>query len=184
MIAYLERYHLKSWVIGALQITLASMFLALIGQVKIPLPFSPVPIVLQCKMVLVIGALLGSRKGAMATALFLLYGAVGYPVFSSGTYGYLSFFGPTGGYLLAYPLATYLVGYITERAKPLTISRLFMSYCLGMFALIYPIGSLQLSCFIGMQKAIVLGALPFILPDLISFLILSLATRPLLKKSR
>ncbi len=184
MIAYLERYKEKSYIVSALQVVIASIFLALLGQVKIMLPFSPVPIVLQSKMVLLVGAFFGARKGMLATTLFLMYGAIGLPVFSSGHYGYLSFFGPTGGYILVYPLATYLVGYIIERLKTLSLIKVMTAYCLGLFAVIYPVGCLQLSWFIGIDKAFLLGAAPFAIPDLLVLIGFAVTSLPILKKLR
>jgi biotin transport system substrate-specific component len=84
--------------------------------VTLPLPFTPVPLTLQNFGVLLVGLLLGSRRGFAALALYLAEGALGLPVFNpAGPGGVAQFFGPTGGYLMAYPLVAYVAGLISER---------------------------------------------------------------------
>jgi len=95
-----------------------SILTAVSAQISIPL--KPVPITLQTMMVLLAGAFLGAKNGAFSQLLYLSLGAIGLPVFAhtaDGTFGFLRLFGPTGGYLLAFPLAAYLVGYFTEKSK-------------------------------------------------------------------
>lgn len=97
----------------------ASLFVALCARVTIPLPFTPVPLTVQNFGVLLVGLLLGSRRGFAALALYLAEGAVGMPVFSPlsplGPGGIAHLLGPTGGYLMAYPLVAGMSGYIFER---------------------------------------------------------------------
>ena len=78
-----------------------------------PLPFSPIPVSLSNFGVLLVGLLLGSRAGFAAALLFLLEGSAGLPVFSNGSLG---LFGPTGGYLMAYPVVAFLAGWIWEHS--------------------------------------------------------------------
>uniref|UniRef100_UPI002580E7FB biotin transporter BioY n=2 Tax=Oceanithermus sp. TaxID=2268145 RepID=UPI002580E7FB len=75
-------------------------FVALLAQVALPLPFTPVPVTLQTLGVLLVGAALGSRLGAQALGLYLAAGAAGLPVFAGGGAGVGWLAGPTGGYLL------------------------------------------------------------------------------------
>jgi biotin transport system substrate-specific component len=94
----------------------ASLVVALCARITIPLmPLTPVPLTVQNLGVLLVGLLLGSRRGFAALALYLAEGAVGLPVFSPGPGGLLQLFGPTGGFLFAYPLVAFLAGYIFER---------------------------------------------------------------------
>ena len=93
----------------------ASLFVALCARLSLPLPFTPVPLTLANFGVLVIGLLLGSKRGFAALALYLAQGAAGLPVFSVGVGGIAQLLGPTGGYLLAYPLAAFIAGFIAER---------------------------------------------------------------------
>jgi biotin transport system substrate-specific component len=97
----------------------ASLFVALCARIYIPLPGTPVPLTVQNLGVLLVGLALGSRRGFAALALYLVEGAVGMPVFSPhGLGGIAQIFGPTGGYLIAYPFVAALTGYIFERGKP------------------------------------------------------------------
>lgn len=94
----------------------ASVFVALCAHVSIPLPATPVPLTVQNFAVLLVGLLLGSRRGFAALALYLAEGAVGLPVFSPfGPGGTAQLFGFTGGFLMAYPFVAFLAGYIFER---------------------------------------------------------------------
>jgi len=91
----------------------ASLFVALCARVTVPLPFTPVPLTLQNFGVLAVGLLLGSRRGFAALALYLAEGAFGLPVFSMGA-GIAYLLGPTGGFLMAYPVVAFVAGYIYE----------------------------------------------------------------------
>jgi biotin transport system substrate-specific component len=95
----------------------ASLFVALCARVTIPLP-TPVPLTLQNFGVLLVGLVLGSRRGFAALALYLAQGAAGLPVFNPlGPGGVAQLFGPTGGYLMAYPLVAGLAGFLFERGR-------------------------------------------------------------------
>jgi len=107
----------------------ASLFVALCARVTIPLPFTPVPLTLQNFGVLVVGFMLGSRRGFAALALYLAEGAAGLPVFNPhGLGGVAQILGPTGGYLMAYPFVAGLAGFIFERGR-----RTFASAAFGGF---------------------------------------------------
>ena len=94
----------------------ASLLVALCAQISIPLPFTPVPLTVQNFGVLLVGLLLGSRRGFAALILYLAEGAMGMPVFSPlGPGGVAQILGVTGGYLLMYPLVAGLAGFIFER---------------------------------------------------------------------
>jgi biotin transport system substrate-specific component len=95
----------------------ASLFVALCARVTVPLPFTPVPLTLQNFGVLTVGLLLGSRRGFAALALYLAEGAFGLPVFSPAILGsgITHLLGPTGGFLMAYPLVAFVAGYVYEQ---------------------------------------------------------------------
>ena len=96
----------------------ASFFVALCARITIPLPFTPVPLTLQNFGVLLVGLMLGSRRGFAALALYLAEGAFGLPVFNpTGPGGIAQLLGPTAGYLLAYPFVAAVAGFIAERGK-------------------------------------------------------------------
>jgi len=100
-----------------------SILTAISAQISIPI--KPVPFTLQTMVVLLAGAFLGSKNGAYSQVLYIFLGAIGLPVFAQtadGTMGFARLIGPTGGYLLAFPVAAYLVGLITEKnQKYLTV---------------------------------------------------------------
>jgi biotin transport system substrate-specific component len=97
----------------------ASLFVALCARVTIPLmPLTPVPLTVQNLGVLLVGLLLGSRRGFAAMVLYLVEGIVGLPVFNpTGPGGVAQLFGITGGFLLAYPFVAFVAGYIFECGK-------------------------------------------------------------------
>ncbi len=95
----------------------ASLVVALGAHITIPLlPLTPVPLTVQNMGVLLVGLMLGSRRGFAALALYLMEGAVGLPVFNpTGPGGIAQLLGPTGGFLMAYPFVAFLAGYVFER---------------------------------------------------------------------
>ena len=105
----------QEWARQAAIVVGASLFVALCARVTLPLPFTPVPLTLQNFGVLLVGLLLGSRRGFAALALYLAEGASGLPVFNPlGAGGIAQLLGPTGGFLLAYPFVAGLAGWIME----------------------------------------------------------------------
>jgi biotin transport system substrate-specific component len=106
------------WIRQAAIVIGASLFVALCAQVTYLLPGNPVPLTLQNFGVVVVGLCLGSRRGFAALALYLAEGAMGLPVFNPhGPVGIARLLGPTGGYLMAYPLVAGLAGLILEHGK-------------------------------------------------------------------
>lgn len=106
---------------GARQVAVvvgASLFVALCARITLPLPFTPVPLTLQNFGVLLVGLTLGSRRGFAALALYLAEGMAGLPVFSpTGPGGLAQLVGPTGGFLLAYPIVAGIAGWILENGR-------------------------------------------------------------------
>lgn len=84
---------------------------------RLEVPHHPVPFTLQTLFVLLAGALLGPRNGAISQAVYLALGALGAPVFASGGFGFMKLVGPTGGYLLAFPLAAALAGFLVRQSR-------------------------------------------------------------------
>lgn len=96
----------------------ASLFVALCAHITLPLPFTPVPLTLQNFAVLLVGLMLGSRRGFGALALYLAEGAMGLPFFNpTGPGGIAQLLGPTGGYLIAYPVVAFVAGWLWERSQ-------------------------------------------------------------------
>jgi biotin transport system substrate-specific component len=107
-----------SWPMQAVVVVSASLFVALCARITVPLPFTPVPLTLQNFAVLLVGMVLGSRRGFAVLALYLFEGATGMPVFNpTGPGGIAQLLGPTGGFLMAYPVVAFVAGWLTERAE-------------------------------------------------------------------
>src|SRR5206468_11003641 len=105
----------------AAAVVLGALIVAAAAQVSIPLPGTPVPMTLQPMAVLLVGGLLGAPLGALSMILYLAMGAAGLPVFTPTVplVGLARLLGPTGGYLLAYPIAAYAVGRLSDpRRQP------------------------------------------------------------------
>lgn len=111
-----------------LLIVSASILMALAAHIGFYLPFTPVPITLQTFMVLLVGAALGSKRGALVMLLYIAEGAVGLPVFASGG-SPASLIGITAGYIWAFPIAAFVVGWLCERG-------LDRSYLTSIFAML------------------------------------------------
>jgi len=151
-----------------------SLLLALLAPLAIPLPFTPVPITGQTFGVLLIGALLGSRRGALSMVVYLVEGSVGLPFFTGGTSGWHTLLGPTGGYLLGFIPAAFAAGWLAERGW----DRRFATAIVAMLAgevVIYLAGLPWLAVFVGQGNALQLGLLPFIPGDIIKLLLAAAA---------
>jgi len=138
--------------------------LAAASQVAIPLPGTPVPITLTPLVVVLAGLWLGPLAGAASMTLYLLAGAAGLPVFAPmGLPGIARLVGPTGGYLLAYPAAAFVAGWLGLRASGLTM-RSAAAFA-GMLV-IYIGGVSQIALLTGsLSQAVILGAVPFLALD-------------------
>ncbi len=157
------------WPARGIPAPLRAAVLAVVGSLliaasaKVQVPLWPVPITMQTFAVLVISMAYGRRLGAATLLLYLAEGAVGLPVFARG--GGLAYFaGPTAGYLIGYPLAAALVGWLGERGWDGTVPRTAAAMLLGN-ALIYVPGLLWLATFTGVAGAFEVGLLPFLLGD-------------------
>ena len=142
------------------------------AQVSVPLGVTPVPLVLQDMVVLLGGAALGSRLGMAAQILYLLAGLSGLPVFAASAVlpqGPLRLLGPTGGYLLSYPFAAFLTGYLAERGFDRRYSTSVLAMAAGL-VVIFAFGVPWLALFarpagIGFNAALHAGLYPFLLGD-------------------
>ena len=123
-----------------------SLFVALTAQIAIPLPWTPVPITGQTLGVLLTGAILGPRRGALAILLYLVEGLAGMPVFAGMTSGMAKLLGPTGGYLMALPVAATLVGWLAQRGWDRRIPTALAMFGLGNL-IIYAIGASWLNIY-------------------------------------
>jgi biotin transport system substrate-specific component len=141
-----------------------SFLIALSAQIVLRLPFSPVPITGQTFAVLLVGFVLGGRLGFFSVCIYLLEGISGLPVFAGGGAGLPWLIGPTGGYLLGFVGAAYLVGSLAERGFDRRILTTLLAFVLGQ-TIIYLFGASWLSVFTGFESAIQAGVLPFLIGD-------------------
>lgn len=147
-------------------VVVASLFVAVCAQINIPLPFTPVPLSGGTLGVLYAGALLGSRRGAMAVLLYLLEGSSGLPVFSGGAAGAAHLFGPTGGYLAGFVAGAYVTGLLAERGWDRTPLKAFFAMLAGSLP-IFALGLLVLSRFVPSETLLAQGLWPFVPGDLL-----------------
>ena len=148
----------------------ASLFLALLSQFEFRLWFTPVPITLQTLGVMLIGASLGSKRGALSILAYLAEGALGLPVFRGGTCGVQCLFGPTGGYLLAFVMSAFVVGLLLERGWKENYTKTCVALSLGTLLTLGG-GALWLSLFVGLPNAFALGVAPFLVGAAVKILI-------------
>lgn len=150
----------------ALLVVAGSIFLGLLGQVAIPLPFTPIPIVVQMQAIFLFALCLGAKRASLLVGLFLLQGAMGLPVFANGGAGLPILLGPRGGYLVGYLLAAWTIGTLRDHDKELSPLRAF-GYLMVGNALIYAVGAFHLASFVGgASRALWLGVAPFVLGDI------------------
>jgi biotin transport system substrate-specific component len=151
---------------GVVAVGLGALVVALSAQVVVPVPFSPVPMTLQPLAVLAVGGLLGPAGGVGALLLYIGLGALGFPVFAGGGSGILRLVGPTGGYLLAFPIAAGVAGALAGRV-PRSPLRVLLACALGM-VIIHAGGVAQLAL-LGGDPALAMrvGFVPFLTGDLL-----------------
>jgi biotin transport system substrate-specific component len=143
-------------------IALGTLFLAAASWIEVPM--YPVPMTMQTFAVTLIGALYGWRLGLATVLAWLAEAAIGFPVLAGGAGGLVHFAGPTAGYLVAFPLAAVLVGWLAERGWTGAGRVLFnVAAMLAGNAFILAFGGLWLAAMIGLDDAITFGVLPFIL---------------------
>jgi biotin transport system substrate-specific component len=149
----------------ALLILAGSLFIALLAQIAIPLPFTPIPITGQTFGVLLCGAALGSKRGFLTVAAYISEGAMGLPFFAGGASGYLRLLGPTGGYLVGFLLAAYVCGLVAERKGERTMRNAIPAFALAQLT-IYACGMPWLGYLTGFEGIWMKGFIPF-LPGLV-----------------
>jgi biotin transport system substrate-specific component len=179
-------------------ITLFAALTALGAQVAIPLPFTPVPVTLQVLFPLLAGLVLGSKRGALSQAEYVAAGLAGLPVFAKGGSGLAYFLGPTGGYLLGFIAAAFVVGELVAMNRRNSAVRAFTkgfdTLCYSTqgatflaslcgVATIYLCGTLWLAVWLGVARRLAptacltqawkLGVLPFIAVDVAKALVVA-----------
>ena len=163
--------------VRAMAVVALTVLTAAAAQVSLPLPFTPVPLTLQPMIVLVGGAALGARAGMTSQLLYLAAGAAGLPVFAASPIlpqGVARLVGPTGGYLLAYPLAAWVAGRLAERG----FDRRYLTSVAAMaagLAVVFAGGVAWLAWItpgaVGLPAALRLGFVPFVAADIAKVLV-------------
>jgi biotin transport system substrate-specific component len=154
----------------AVAVVFAAVATIAAAQVSIPLPFTPVPFTLQPMVVLLAGAALGSRLGMACQVCYLALGLAGLPVFAASPLpqGAARLLGPTGGYLMSYPVAAFVAGYLAERG----FDRRYLTSVLAMAAglsIVFTSGVLWLAFgvpHVGLSAAVATGLVPFLPADI------------------
>ena len=143
-----------------------ALLTAAAAQIRIPLPFTPVPITAQTFAVLLSGAALGANAGAASQALYLLMGLF-LPFYAGGASGWDYATGATGGFLLGFIAAAWVVGQLAERRQDRTVATAVPAFITGTIV-IYLLGVPWLANVLGVSwtRAVELGAAPFVLGDL------------------
>lgn len=154
--------------VKAFLIVIGSLLLAVSAQIKIPL--YPVPVTGQTLVVLLIGMVYGLRLGGITIAAYLLQGAIGLPVFAGGAFGIATLVGPTGGYLGGFLIAAVVMGFLAERGMGRNIISTIIAMIIGN-AVIYVMGVSWLASFIGAEKALAAGVLPFLYGDALKLVV-------------
>ncbi len=157
-------------------VVFVTILTAVAAQVSVPLPFTPVPFTFQPMVVLVGAAALGARLGAASQLLYLALGVAGLPVFAMSpvlAQGAARLLGPTGGYLMSYPLAAFVAGALAERG----FDRRYLTAVLAMtcgLAVVFAGGIFWLAAFVqarGLSAALAAGFYPFIVADFVKLLL-------------
>jgi biotin transport system substrate-specific component len=154
-----------------------ALAVAAASQIAIPLPWTPVPVTLQPMLVILAGMWLGPTAGVASMLLYLAAGAAGLPVFTPiGAPGIARFFGPTGGYLLAYPAAAWVAGSLTKRAT--NLGARWLAAVAGIVVIFFG-GLAQLTLLSGsVTRAVQLGITPFAALDLVKAFVAAAISGP------
>lgn len=147
-----------------IKIVFGSLMIALFAQISVPM--YPVPITGQTLAVTVVGLALGRKAGVSAVLLYLAQGAMGLPVFATGSAGLATFFGPTGGYLYGFIASVAILGYFSDKG---VLKSYFMSTVVALVATaaVFVFGLMHLSFFVPKGSVLQFGLYPFILGGIV-----------------
>lgn len=155
------------------EIILCGLFAALVAilaQISIPLPFTTVPLTLQIFGIAITGLILGAKCGFISTLIYLILGGIGVPVFAQFSAGIGVLFGPTGGYLLGYPIMAFIIGFIKEKFNSNILTAIGMICGL---LVVYALGTVMFSVVTGntIMNSLLYCVVPFIAVDLLKLVL-------------
>jgi biotin transport system substrate-specific component len=153
------------WLRDLTLIVFGALLIAVLAQIKISLPFTPVPLTGQTFAVLLVGAALGSKRGVASMLLYIGLGALGLPVFAGGASGLAYLSGATLGYLIGFVIAAYAIGLLAERGLERSLPTSILPFLIGT-VIIYVCGVTWLAMMLGsLSKALAAGLFPFLIGD-------------------
>ncbi|WP_129595699.1 biotin transporter BioY [Anaerophilus nitritogenes] len=160
-----QKYSLK-------EICITSIFTAItavMSQIAIPIPFSPIPFAPQIFAIYLSGIILGKKLGCLSQIIYVVLGGMGLPIFSNFSAGMQSILGPTGGFIMSFPIIAYIIGYAFENNKSVWMKSIILSLAL---IVSYSMGIIQMSLVIKMSipKATVL-MLPYVPFDIVKIIL-------------
>src|SRR5262245_422747 len=170
------------YLVPAASVLFFAVLTTVAAQISVPLPYTDVPLTMQPMVVLIGGLALGSRLGSASQILYLAAGIAGLPVFAASATlppGPLRLLGPTGGYLMAYPFAAFVTGWLAERGLDRRYAGSFVAMLAGL-ALIFVAGLSWLAFFarpvsggspVGLAVALATGLYPFLFADIVKLAI-------------
>jgi biotin transport system substrate-specific component len=162
--------------VQVLSVLFVAVLTAAAAQLSFPLPFTPVPFTIQPMIVLIGAAALGAPLGALSQILYLMLGAAGMPVFAFSPelpQGFARLIGPTGGYLMAYPVAAFATGLLAERGFDRRYVTSILAMAVGL-SIIFAGGVAWLWRLTGLETALATGLYPFIVVDVIKIVLAGL----------
>ena len=162
-VIHANEFALDKTVLKILGVFIFILLLTFGAYIRLPLPFTPVPITLQTLFVLLAGAFLGKKYGPMAVFGYIFLGGLGLPIFQGYGSGLFHIFGPTGGYLIGFIVASFLIGLVIESKEKGSLLWIIFAMAIGQIA-IYAFGISWLSIIMRLDfiKAAYFGFIPFI----------------------
>ncbi len=160
----------QGFLYDALLIVAGSLLIALSAQLSLHIPFSPVPITGQTFAILMLALLFGRQRATLTVLAYLGEGMTGFPVFAGGMAGIQTFFGPTGGYLLGFVAAAFVVGMLAEHGWDRRTVTTVLAMVLGN-AVIYAFGVAWLAVMVGAKQALMVGVAPFLVGDALKIML-------------
>ncbi|MEE9442964.1 MAG: biotin transporter BioY [candidate division Zixibacteria bacterium] len=182
--AVYHNYYVGELTLGRQVIYMLTFNVLLIASsyIQFPLPFSPVPVTAQTMAVLACGLFLGPLRGTFTVIVYLLEGSLGLPVFAGGSAGIAKLIGPTGGYLIGFAAAAFVVGLLSEKIQSMNYSKLLAVLTTGTVVIFIP-GVSVVSLYAPEGQALVMGLYPF-LPGAVAKIILTASSLAAYKKIR